>query len=231
MSMLHATSDYAARGWSIIPMHVSGKRPAVAWKPYEARRAGLDQLDAWFRDGACRGMAVIFGAVSGHLGSRDFDGMPSYTAWAAAHLDLALTLPTVKTRRGMHVYFMTLPETVANYRDAIGYPLGVGAIRLNDGELRVGSGCYSVVPPSPHPSGIVYEWVVPLGEIVPTIDDLVESGLAPRPAARTDFGGGGDGGNTMAEDGATLERTEWYDTDTVAKFSVHDLAALAAECG
>jgi hypothetical protein len=52
-------------------------------------------------------------------------------------------------------------------------------IQFSDGELRAGVGCYSVLPPSIHPSGHVYRWLIPLGEGAPPILDPVEAGFVP----------------------------------------------------
>ena len=54
---------------------------------------------------------------------------------------------------------------------------GHGAIKLGDGELRCGAGCYCLAPPSRHPDGQVYRWHVPIGGEVPLIDPR-EAGLA-----------------------------------------------------
>ena len=76
---------------------------------------------------------------------------------------LAKTLPTVKTARGWHVYFCGLE----------------GFYDLGNGEYRGDSGHYCLLPPSRHPSGITYEWILPLpdGEL-PSIDPR-KAGLLP----------------------------------------------------
>ncbi len=101
---------------------------------------------------------MILGEASGGLCCRDFDkasGIRAYKQWAAKHPKLASTLPTVKTGNGWHVYFIG-PE---GFRDC------------GDGELRGDAGHYCLLPPSRHPNGTVYNWIVPLlaGEL-PLID-------------------------------------------------------------
>jgi hypothetical protein len=121
------------------------------------------------RDGAT-GVAVLLGTVSGGLRVRDYDLEGAYHRWAEAHPDLAATLPTARTARGYHVYFRSasLPDTVTRYAD---------------GELRAGS-CYVVAPPSAHPDGGRYAWVVPPGDAIPEVPDPVAAGLVgPAPAA------------------------------------------------
>jgi hypothetical protein len=72
--------------------------------------------------------------------------------------------------KGFHVYFRSaaVPDRVANYAD---------------GELRGGNG-YVVLPPSEHPAGGHYEWVIPPGDDIPEVEDPEAVGLVgPAPAA------------------------------------------------
>lgn len=164
---------YHARNWSIIPIEPGTKKPrrGFRWKQFQTDRPDEADLREWFANGDAPGMAVIFGAVSGGLICRDFDRLDAYTAWATAHPDLAQTLPTVETGRpGMHVYCrgdIALIQQASKSGSAI--------IPFADGELRGGG--YCLLPPSTHPSGHVYRWVVPLpaGEL-PFVD-LRESGF------------------------------------------------------
>ncbi len=74
------------------------------------------------------------------------------------------------TSRGRHVYCKAAPGSVQAIRAAIGKPEGRGAINCGDGELRAGPGCYSVLPPSKHPSGAVYEWLIPPAAEIQVVD-------------------------------------------------------------
>jgi len=177
--ILQAALQNHARGWCQIPMQRTGKQPAVSWKRFQTNRPRGATLRNWFRGESAYGLAVVFGEISGNLGSRDFDDAALYRAWADNFPDLATTLPTVQTFRGAHVYFQTDPRAVAAYRRSIGKPDGKGAIHLDDGELRVGVGCYSLVPPSPHPKGGAYRWILPPGETLPLVTDFVAAGLVP----------------------------------------------------
>lgn len=157
--LLGAAQGYAARDWCIIPIRhqpgTDGKQPACRWKPFQERRPTEAELRRWFRDGRkLDGLAVICGEVSGGLVCRDFDDASSYERWAGAHPELAKTLPTVKTDRGHHVYFRS------SHR---------GISKLGDGELRGGG--YCLLPPSVHPSGHVYGWLVMLSDAtLPEVD-------------------------------------------------------------
>lgn len=148
--LLTAALEYAARGWCVIPLQRDKKPALKQWKPYQQRRPTEAELRAWFSEGKGTignvvGVGIVCGFVSGGLVVRDFDTMEGYTVWARAFPDLAGTLPTVETGRGRHVYLQGDTDTI---------------IKLEDGELR-GAG-YVCAPPTIHPSGKVYSWLVPL---------------------------------------------------------------------
>lgn len=176
--ILDATRLYTARGWSVIPILPGTKKPACPWTKYQTAKANEAQLRKWFGNGSNYGLAVIFGDVSGGLTCRDFDTMGGYDLWAGAHPDLAVTLPTVATARGRHVYFHSAHRSI---------------VKTNDGELR-GAG-YCLLPPSQHPDGPVYRWLVPLPDgPLPFIADVDAAG----------FLGGVDVTQTTQEDTSNL---------------------------
>jgi hypothetical protein len=152
---------YAARGWSIIP--TTGKRAAGVWTPFQTRAPDEKTLRRLFTKKNVTGLGVITGKVSGGLAVRDFDKEASYRAWATDHPGKATTLPTVRTARGYHVYGDLDHEMFAN---------------LGDGELRADSGHYVLLPPSAHPDGITYTWIVPLpnGPLPALPDSLTQTG-------------------------------------------------------
>jgi hypothetical protein len=166
-------------------MEMGAKRPARKWKRYQATRANEAQVRKWFGNGSSYGIGVIFGAVSGGLASRDFDNLDAYQLWADAHFDLARILPTVATRRGRHVYCIAAAGSVEAIRLALGKPDGTGAIAFVDGELRAGVGCYSILPPSVHPSGHGYGWLIPLTDQTPTLDLSAAGFVGELPEERT----------------------------------------------
>jgi len=106
-------------------------------------------------------VAVILGAASGGLACRDFDDVLAYQSWAAKNPYLARILPTVRTARGYHVYFLA-PQ---GFKD------------LGDGEYRATNGHFCLLPPSRHPDGAIYNWIVALPHgALPDVDP-VQAGL------------------------------------------------------
>lgn len=144
--------DYLRRyGWSVFPTR--GKLAAGKWKNFQEKRPTEKELHWMFQRQGLTGLAVILGAVSGDLWARDFDKAEAFPKWAAAFPDV--TLPTVTTAKGFHVY---------------GVWPGVRFADLGDGELRAGGGCYCLLPPSKHPDGPTYTWATGPPATIPRLD-------------------------------------------------------------
>ena len=160
---LEMAREYLRRGWSVIP--VNGKKPAhgLKWKPFSQRKPTEGELSSWFSGNGVTGLAVVLGQVSGDLGCRDFDAPGAYECWAESEPEIAAKLPTVKSARGFNVYF----QSAARLRTQT----------LGDGELR-GEGGYCVLPRSVHPSGHVYQWMIPLPDAGLPVVNADECGLS-----------------------------------------------------
>ena len=161
ITLLNRALQYYQRGWSIIPIPQGKKEARIRWKRYQTQRPDESRLCRWFA-GNNRNIAVVLGGVSGGLACRDFDTEQAYQQWAGEHRDLAAKLPTVKTARGYHVYFLADVDKIQSF---------------NDGELR-GNGGYCLLPPSVHPDGVIYEWLIePNGKNLLALDP-VSAGLS-----------------------------------------------------
>lgn len=63
-------------GLCVLPIKADGtKRPSVSWMQYKTSRTTPDQHDAWFANGQERGIAVVYGAVSGNVELLEFEGL------------------------------------------------------------------------------------------------------------------------------------------------------------
>ncbi len=151
---IEATS-YVALDWSLLP--VIGKKPAygTTWKDPPS----WDQVKPLLAYPKTTGVAVILGEPSGNLAVRDFDKVSSYETWRYEQPDLASRLPTSFTpgNQGFHVFART--EQPCKTR------------RFDDGEFRA-SGAYVVIPPSRHPDGGVYRWVIQPSGNIPIVSPL-----------------------------------------------------------
>src|SRR5215210_4049494 len=140
-----AAADYRERGLSPIPLRMRSKEPNLPkGHPYLTRKA----TDAEFaRLDFRHNVGVVTGKVSGVLVLDDDDGGQTMrkNGW---HVPAT---PTVKTKRGNQYYFRC-PEA--------GFPTFDVTGKL---EVRA-DGAYAVAPPSVHPSGERYEWVIALDE-------------------------------------------------------------------
>jgi len=154
----------------VAPISRSKSPKGFRWKKYQTRLPTEQELCDWFADREDLGLAVIFGEVSGGLACRDFDDVDGYRRWKRFHPDLARMLPTVETARGRHVYFRAPPSQHV-FTD----------LRPKEkGEYRGDSKHYCLLPPSQHPDGPEYRWLVPLPEgDVRFIEDVVGAGLFP----------------------------------------------------
>jgi hypothetical protein len=162
---------YDTFGWVTVPMG-SNKKPMVKWSRYRMRRPDIWEVRSTFQGRrGVTGLAVISGPMSDGLVCRDFDELEAYERWAQAFPELARDLPTVETHRGRHVYFCN--NTQARTR------------KFDDGELR--AGCLCVLPPSRHPMGSVYRWLIaPSHDGLLVIDDVEEAGFVSRATERTE---------------------------------------------
>jgi hypothetical protein len=162
---------YAARGWSVIPVQPRGKRPIVAWREFQQRIAGEDEIARWFGHWPDANVAIVTGRISGIV-VVDVDtrhGGPDSVADAERrHGRLPATVESATGGGGRHLYYAH-PGT----------PMANRVAMLPGVDLRGDGGCV-VAPPSVHPSGRRYAWVAQRapGEVA----------LAPLPAH---FGGAG----------------------------------------
>jgi hypothetical protein len=63
-------------GLCVLPIKADGtKEPAVSWMPYKVTRSTPDEHDAWFTSGKPRGLAVVYGQVSGGVELIEFEGL------------------------------------------------------------------------------------------------------------------------------------------------------------
>ena len=146
MTALDAALDYHGRGFALLPLRPRDKRPhgevlnetygSPAWGPLQRRRASVAEIAEWFQTDPEANLGVITGEPSG-IAVADFDRPP-----AGVHHP---PTPSATTSRGYHVYLRSDgPVRSEKYRW---------------GELR-GDGGYVVAPPSLHPSGHRYEWML-----------------------------------------------------------------------
>lgn len=137
---LIAALQYHDAGFSVIPVAFRDKKPLANWQQYQKERASKEQLEHWFKNPEIN-IGVVTGAISGVV-VVDVDTMEK--------IDKSLP-PTATTRtgRGGWHYFYKHP----------GKPVKTLAGIIPGVDIR-GDGGYVVMPPSIHPNGNSYEWVI-----------------------------------------------------------------------
>lgn len=168
-----AALEAAERGWSVVPLAAVEPTPLVDLDAHEHHRATADEVRRWWRRWPDARLGLVTGMLSGVLvvevdQRHGGDGR-------LAHLEAEFTpLPrTVEVRLGgreRQVWFRHEGPRVT------GGPVDDGVGVHADGGLVV-------LPPSPHPSGHVYEWTVappPDGHLASPPDWVVDLARHPR---------------------------------------------------
>ncbi len=146
---LSAALDYAARGWSVIPVRPHAKVPCIAWQEFQDRHPDEAEIRDWFRRWPDANVGIVTGPVS-RLVVLDIDpghgGDDSLLDWQQRHGPLPPTLEAISGGGGRHLYFLSADPALRNR-----------AALLPGIDLRARGGLI-VAPPSIHPSGNYYLW-------------------------------------------------------------------------
>lgn len=144
-----AAQDYAADGWSVVPIEPGGKRPLVAWLALQHHIADAQEIAGWFRRWPDANVGIVTGRVSGIV-VVDLDprhgGQRSLAAFEREYGALPRTAEVATGGGGRHLYFA---HRGAPLHNRVGLRPGI--------DLRAEGGCV-VAPPSVHPSGRRYAW-------------------------------------------------------------------------
>ena len=142
-STLDAALEYLDRGFSVIPVKRSDKRPYIKWEEFQKRLPTEDELYRWWSVWPDANVAIITGAISG-LWVVDADG-PAGIDWMTANLPKTGVYSI--TSKGLHALYLTPKGVVVR-----------NAVRLAPEVDIRGEGGYFVAPPSKHQSGHEYRW-------------------------------------------------------------------------
>jgi hypothetical protein len=157
-ALLEAALDYAARGWPVLPVKPRGKDPLTKNGVKDATTDERTILHWW-----TRWPEANIGVATGAPGPQalDVDDPSAVPQDIAQAFDAA---PHTASPRGGAAFFAGTDS---------------GTVNLGYGELR-GRGSYQLVPPSVHPSGDLYVWLVePRSRVLsPVPSPLVERAQA-----------------------------------------------------
>jgi Bifunctional DNA primase/polymerase, N-terminal len=165
------------RGWSVVPVNRE-KMPLGRWQQYQTRAMTPREAETAFVRADVTGVAVVLGAVSG-VCCLDFDGRAGRRVLARVNRLLPKgAAKSLTGSGGLHVFMahrLGLPFRHFHHRQ-----LKDGEVieRARAGELRAEGGVV-VLPPSLHPSGRTYRWLVEPGSSLPNVPGELEAALFP----------------------------------------------------
>jgi len=176
MEFVDYALDYARKGLSVFPLNARDKVPSsgLAWKKYQSTRPSEAAIRNWGLHAPDANIAIVTGEISG-LFVVDCDTQEAFDSLQERGFD---ETALVQTGKGYHVYF-AYPS----------FKVGNRAKVLPGVDIR-GDGGYVVAPPSIHPSGVPYKWLVEHSPPVPLADapdwllSLLRPVNAPQESAR-----------------------------------------------
>lgn len=154
---LHYLKD---KKWSVIPIG-KDKRPLIIWKKYQSERASEQELTDWFKKYPNMNIGVVTGKVS-DLIVVDID--PRHGGSEELFKDIK-TLKSKTGGGGWH-YFFKYEEGIQNNAN------------IKPGIDTRGEGGYAAIPPSTHPSGKDYEWLVDLSYVIAPLPNFFKEWLS-----------------------------------------------------
>ncbi len=175
-AVLRAALEYAGYGWRVIALKgPRSKRPVIeAWQ--KAATTNEDTITRWWSEIPDRNVGVQMGKLSGIIDVECDAKSPEQLAElekVVARIfggELPYT-PVFRSKRGKHWIVKwrdDLPFAETNAKFEIKMESGTIEFRTGGG----GKGCQTVFPPSQHPDGPEYTWLVPPSQSdVSEIDD------------------------------------------------------------
>jgi hypothetical protein len=185
--LLDAALGYASRNWRVLQVHLRSKRPVVtAWQRVATTDPAL--IERWWEIGPYCNVGVQLGPHSGLL-DVECDSPEAERELGALLGQSAPVVPTLRGKRGPHRLFSYTPDLPCPDKAAFHFR-GI-EFRTGNG----GKGAPSLFPPSVHPDGPVYTWLVGPDEADPVA--FPASALAairaeldaPAPSGRVDAEG------------------------------------------
>jgi len=174
-----AIRRYVDDGLAVIPLQLADKLPPLmvidgeekrmAWKPFAVTRPDVVQWRKWWQRYAPCNVGLVYATSEAPEGKQlvcvDTD-CDEQEDWVARQFPQPPT-PMVRTARGLHRYFYA-PAGLRHFPG--------DEERPELPEVRAGAH-YTLLPPSIHPDGVVYEWIGGLewGEVTPA--DLPQWGV------------------------------------------------------
>lgn len=159
-TMVSHALNYLKLGWSVIPLEPEGKKPLVKWEKYQSERASPEQIRKWWTKYPKANIGVVTGLLSGII-VIDIDSSQGQENYIAKFSQLHNTISQKTGKPNASQRLFAHPQD-RKYHNM--------ARLLDDVDIRADGG-YIVVPPSIHPNGTVYKWIIDPVEM--GLDDLL----------------------------------------------------------
>ncbi|RXT14866.1 bifunctional DNA primase/polymerase [Ammoniphilus sp. CFH 90114] len=159
-----AALAYLNKGFSVIPLRQKDKNSLVSWREFQKRLPTEDEVIDWWTKWPDANIGIVTGEISGIV-ILDIDGDEAFDVLQQKYgisKDELLKNPHVKTGKGYHIYF-NHPKDGKLYKNF--------ARQKEKLDFR-GDGGYGVAPPSIHPDGPTYDWVLSPFEV--NLQELLE---------------------------------------------------------
>jgi hypothetical protein len=158
--MMQEALDYLRRGYSVIPLRPRSKEPLILWQEFTKRHATESEISAWFASGE-NNLGIVTGSISGFV-VVDVDGEEGLVSSRT----IGLKSNTVAlTGKGEQYCFQCPTVPLKN------------AVRILPGIDIRSEGGYICAPPSIHPNGKRYTWLLGPSRTLP---NFPQSLLAPK---------------------------------------------------
>jgi len=161
MSLLSYAKKYANLGWTVIPLEPEEKKPLVKWEKYQKIQASAEQIEQWWKQHPNANIGIVTGSVSGII-VIDIDSSAGQENYIAKFNQLHNTISQATGKPNAIQQFFKHPGD-QKYHNM--------TKMLPDVDVRADGG-YVVVPPSIHPNGTQYKWIIDPTEM--GLDDLLE---------------------------------------------------------
>jgi hypothetical protein len=160
-SLLDYALAYAHLGWSVLPLQTKEKKSRIKWEKFQKEKATDDQIKRWWKKWPDANIGLATGFVS-DLIVMDVDSLIGRENYTAAFCELHSTITQTTGKRGALQLLFKHPRD-QKYQNMVGL--------FTDVDVRADGG-YIVAPPSIHPNGTEYKWVIDPTEM--GLDDLMD---------------------------------------------------------
>ena len=160
--LLEAALSYAELGWSVFPLKPKQKTPMIKWSPCQKKPLKKDELEKYWTQWPHANIGLATGEVSGVI-VIDIDSSHGEAVYISEFGNIPGTIRQKTGKKGAMQLFFRHPKDGYRYKNTVR--------TLDDIDTR-GDGGYVVLPPSIHPNGSQYTWVIDPTEM--GLDDLME---------------------------------------------------------